>query len=87
MFFKVGLAQVHLSHQTIEDANRSIGQQILNSYEAKVKERHLQNVRMLLQEGDAAQRIMETANEIKCGLLIIRKSRQRRLQGIVTWKC
>jgi nucleotide-binding universal stress UspA family protein len=52
---------------------RAIGQQILDSYEAKVKERRhsLQNVRMLLQEGDAAQRIMETAIEIKCELLII----------------
>jgi nucleotide-binding universal stress UspA family protein len=52
---------------------RAIGQQILDSYEAKVKERRhsLQNVRMLLQEGDAAQRIMETANEVKCGLLLI----------------
>ena len=39
----------------------------------KVKERRhsLQNVRMLLQEGDAAQRIMETAIEIKCELLLI----------------
>jgi nucleotide-binding universal stress UspA family protein len=54
-----------------EDDMRSIGQQILDSYEAKVKERRLQNVRMLLQEGDAAQRIMETANEEKCGLLLI----------------
>jgi nucleotide-binding universal stress UspA family protein len=52
---------------------RSVGQQILDSYEAKVKERRhsLQNVRMLLQMGDAAQRIMETANEVKCGLLLI----------------
>ena len=50
---------------------RSIWQQILDSYEAKVKERRLQNVRMLLQMGDAAQRIMETANEVKCGLLLI----------------
>jgi nucleotide-binding universal stress UspA family protein len=52
---------------------RSIGQQILNSYEEKVKEKRLllQNVRMLLQEGDAAQRIMETANEVKCGLVLI----------------
>ena len=55
----------------VEDDLRSIGQQILNSYESKVKERHLQNVRMLLQEGDAAERIMETASEIKCRLVII----------------
>jgi nucleotide-binding universal stress UspA family protein len=56
----------------VEDDLRSIGQQqILNSYESKVKERHLQNVRMLLQEGDAAERIMETASEIKCGLVLM----------------
>jgi nucleotide-binding universal stress UspA family protein len=54
-----------------EDDMRAIGQQILNSYEAKVKERRLQNVRMLLQMGDAAQRIMETASEIKCGLILM----------------
>jgi nucleotide-binding universal stress UspA family protein len=54
-----------------EDGMRSIGQQILNSYEAKVKERRLQNVRMLLQEGDAAQKIKETASEVKYGLVLI----------------
>ncbi len=54
-----------------EDDMRSIGQQILDSYEAKVKQRGLQNVRMLLQEGDAAKRIMETASEVKCGLILI----------------
>jgi hypothetical protein len=46
-----------------EDDMRSAGQQILNSYEAKIKEGRLQNVRMLLQEGDAAQRIIDTASE------------------------
>jgi nucleotide-binding universal stress UspA family protein len=56
---------------SFEDDLRSVGQQILNSYEAKVKEARLQNVRMLLQEGDAAQRIIETASEVKCGLIII----------------
>jgi nucleotide-binding universal stress UspA family protein len=56
---------------SFEDDLRSVGQQILNSYEAKVKEARLQNVIMLLQEGDAAQRIIETANEVKCGLIII----------------
>jgi nucleotide-binding universal stress UspA family protein len=60
-----------------EDDMRSAGQQILNSYEAKVKEARLQNVSMLLHEGDAAQRIMETASEVKCGLLLI-GSRGRR---------
>jgi nucleotide-binding universal stress UspA family protein len=55
----------------VEDDLRSVGQQILNSYEAKLKQRHLQNVRMLLREGDAAERIMETASEIKCGLVVM----------------
>lgn len=50
---------------------RSVGQQILDSYEAKAKQKGLQNVRMFLQEGDAAKRIMETANEIDCGLLLM----------------
>lgn len=56
---------------SFEDDMRAIGQQILDSYEAKVKEGGLQNVRMLLQQGDAAQRIMETANEEKCRLIIM----------------
>jgi nucleotide-binding universal stress UspA family protein len=69
--FQGGTGSGTLVSSDVEDANRSIGQQILNSYEAKINERHLQNVRMLLQEGDAAQRIMETAREIKCGLVLI----------------
>src|SRR5215212_11096541 len=71
MSFKGGTGSGTLVSPCFEDDMRSIGQQILDSYEAKVKERRLQNVRMLLQEGDAAQRIMETANEEKCGLLLI----------------
>lgn len=54
-----------------EDDLKSEGQEILNSYEATVKERGLQNVRMLLQEGDAAKRIMETAMDVKSGLILI----------------
>ena len=69
--FQGGTGSGTLVSSGVEDDNRSIGQQILNSYEAKAKERRLQNVRMLLQMGDAAQRIMETANEVKCGLLLI----------------
>jgi nucleotide-binding universal stress UspA family protein len=69
--FQGGTGTGTLVSSDVEDANRSIGQQILNSYEAKVNERHLQNVRMLLQEGDAAQRIMEAAREVKCGLVLI----------------
>ena len=69
--FQGGTGSSTLVSPGYEDDMRSIGQQILNSYEAKVNERHLQNVRMLLQEGDAAQRIMETAREVKCGLVLI----------------
>lgn len=69
--FQGGTGSGTLVSPGFEDDMRSIWQQILDSYEAKVKERHLQNVRMLLQMGDAAQRIMETASKIKCGLLIL----------------
>ena len=69
--FQGGTGSGTLVSPGFEDDMRSIGQQVLDSYEAKVKERRLQNVRMLLQMGDAAQRIMETTNEIKCGLLIL----------------
>jgi nucleotide-binding universal stress UspA family protein len=70
--FQGGTGSGTLVSPGFEDDMRAIGQQILNSYEAKVKERRLlQNVRMLLQMGDAAQRIMETASEIKCGLVLI----------------
>jgi nucleotide-binding universal stress UspA family protein len=69
--FQGGTGSGTLVSPGFEDDMRSIGQQILNSYEAKVKERHLQNVRMLLQMGDAAERIMETASEVKCGLVLI----------------
>jgi nucleotide-binding universal stress UspA family protein len=69
--FRGGTGPGTLVSPGYEDDMRSIGQQILNSYEAKVKERRLQNVKMLLQEGDAAQRIMETTSEVKCGLVLI----------------
>ena len=69
--FQGGTGSGTLVSSGVEDDNRSIGQEILNSYEETAKERGLQNVRMLLQEGDAAQRIMETASEVKCGLLLL----------------
>ena len=46
-------------------------QQILDSYDAKAKQKGLQNVRMYLEEDDAAKRIMEIANERDCGLLLM----------------
>jgi nucleotide-binding universal stress UspA family protein len=69
--FQGGTGSGTLVSPGFEDDMRSIWQQILDSYEAKVKERRLQNVRMLLQMGDAAQRIMETASKIKCELLVL----------------
>jgi nucleotide-binding universal stress UspA family protein len=69
--FQGGTGSGTLVSSGVEDDNRSIGQQILNSYEAKAKQKGLQNVRMLLQMGDAAQRIMETASKIKCELLVL----------------
>jgi nucleotide-binding universal stress UspA family protein len=46
-------------------------QQILDSYDAKAKQKGLQNVRMFLEVDDAAKRIMEIANERDCGLLLM----------------
>ena len=69
--FQGGTGSGTLVSSEFEDDMRSVGQQILDSYEAKAKQKGLQNVRMFLQEGDAAKRIMETANEIDCGLLLI----------------
>ena len=69
--FQGGTGAGTLVSSGVEDDNRSIGQEILDSYEETAKERGLQNVRMLLQMGDAAKRIMETASEVKCGLLLL----------------
>lgn len=72
--FQGGTGSGTLVSPGYEDDMRAAGQQILDSYEAKVKEgRHSlqKNVRMLLEEGDAAKRIMETANEVKCDLVLI----------------
>jgi nucleotide-binding universal stress UspA family protein len=54
-----------------EEDQRSIAQEILDSYEAKANEAGLPNVRMLLRKGDAAQVIIETANNEKCRLIIL----------------
>src|ERR671923_1195467 len=72
--FQGGTGPGTLVSPGFEDDMRAIGQQILDSYEAKVKERRdslQKNVRMLLEMGDAAQRIMETASKIKCDLVLI----------------
>jgi nucleotide-binding universal stress UspA family protein len=70
--FQGGTGPTLIVSSGYDDDLRSVGQRILDSYEAKVKEARLQkSVRMLLEEGDAAKRIMETASEVKCGLLII----------------
>ena len=72
--FQGGTGLGTLVRPGFEDDMRAIGQQILDSYEAKVKERRdslQKNVRMLLEMGDAAQKIMETASKIKCDLVLI----------------
>ena len=72
--FQGGTGPGTLVSPGFEDDMRAIGQQILDSYEAKVKERRdslQKNVRMLLEMGDAAQKIMETASKIKCDLVLI----------------
>ena len=85
--FQGGTGAGTLVSSSDEDDNRSIGQEILNSYEETAKERGLQNARMLLQEGDAAKRIMETASEVKCGLLLLGSRGRGGFKGIVAWKC
>jgi nucleotide-binding universal stress UspA family protein len=69
--FQGGTGAGTLVSSSDEDDNRSIGQEVLNSYEETAKERGVQNVRMLLEMGDAAKRIVETASEVKCGLLLL----------------
>jgi nucleotide-binding universal stress UspA family protein len=72
--FQGGTGPGTLVSPGFEDDMRAIGQQILDSYEAKVKERRdslQKNVRMLLEMGDAAQKIMESASKIKCDLVLI----------------
>src|SRR5215216_5045805 len=59
--FQGGTGAGTLVSSSDEDDNRSIGQEVLNSYEETAKERGVQNVRMLL----------ETASEVKCGLLLL----------------
>ena len=72
--FQGGTGPGTLVSPGFEDDMRAIGQQIFDSYEAKVKEGRdslQKNVRMLLEMGDAAQKIMETASKIKCDLVLI----------------
>jgi nucleotide-binding universal stress UspA family protein len=52
-----------------EDTQRSIAQEILDSYGSKLDT--YQNVRLFLQQGDPAQTIIETARNEKCGLIIL----------------
>lgn len=54
-----------------EDALRSSGQQIPASYEKKIQKINFPSPRLLMQKGDAAQRIIETAGQEKCGLVVL----------------
>ena len=69
--FQGGTGSGTLVSSEFEDDMRSVGQQILDSYEAKAKQKGLQNVKMFFEEDDAAKRIMEIANERDCGLLLM----------------
>jgi Universal stress protein family len=88
--FQGGTGAGTLVSSSDEADNRSIGQEVLNSYEETAKERGVQNVRMLLEMGDAAKRIVETASEVKCGLLLLweveaeEASRNRCLEVLAT---
>jgi nucleotide-binding universal stress UspA family protein len=54
-----------------EDANKSIGQEILDAYAKKLESKSLQNARFLLAKGDAALKIIETANANDCRLVVL----------------
>ena len=69
--FQGGTGSSTMVSPGVEDDLRAMGQEIINSYETKVRQSGLQNVRMLLEKGDAAQKIMETATEVKYGLILI----------------
>jgi nucleotide-binding universal stress UspA family protein len=69
--FQGGTGTGTMVSPTVEGDLRAVGQQILDSYLAKVREKSIQNVRMVLREGDAAHRIIETANVEKCSLIVI----------------
>lgn len=53
------------------DALESIGRETLATYEKKIQEAHFKNARTMLERGDPAQRIIETAKSEKCGLIVI----------------
>ena len=62
-----------------EDTFMAAGQLILDSYEKKIKKLDLPKVRMLLAKGEVAQKILETAGEVKCGLIVLGKRGKRGL--------
>jgi nucleotide-binding universal stress UspA family protein len=58
----------HAESEALED----IGREIIDGYEKKIKEeKNFLNARMLLKKGDAAQRIVETAREENCNLIVL----------------
>lgn len=54
-----------------EDTFQDEAKEILRSYEKKINSSDLPNVKMLLSKGDAARRILETAKEENCDLIIL----------------
>jgi nucleotide-binding universal stress UspA family protein len=54
-----------------EDTFKNEARDILKLYEKRINSSDLPNVKMLLSKGDAARRILETAKEESCDLIIL----------------
>jgi len=54
-----------------EDTRKDIGQEIIKSYEIRLKNKNFSKAKLLLEKGDAAHRIMETASLEKVGLIVL----------------
>ncbi len=54
-----------------EDTRKDIGQEIIKSYEIRLKNKNFNNAKLLLEKGDAAHRIMETASSEKVELIVL----------------
>lgn len=55
-----------------EDVSKSVGQEVVKSYERRLQSRKdLKKVKILLKKGDAASRIIETANSEQAELVVL----------------
>jgi len=69
--YQGGVGYGTFSSPAYEDSQRSIAQELIDSYITKANKANLQNTRLLVREGDAAKRIIEAAHEEKCGLIVL----------------